>query len=86
MARRKAFTLSTIGILLFAAFAYVDTEDNKEKATVDLPKEIAGKDGAPMLLIPAGEFQMGSDDAFKERNLRIRDRVSTNLVCHAIQY
>ncbi len=26
-----------------------------------LPKEITGKDGAEMALIPAGEFQMGSN-------------------------
>jgi sulfatase modifying factor 1 len=30
----------------------------------ELPNEIIGKDGAPMLLIPAGEFQMG--DSFSE--------------------
>jgi len=28
----------------------------------DLSKEIIGKDGAPMVLIPAGEFEMGSND------------------------
>ena len=27
----------------------------------DRPKEIVGKDGAPMVLIPAGEFEMGTD-------------------------
>jgi formylglycine-generating enzyme required for sulfatase activity len=28
-------------------------------ASGDLPKELAGKDGAPMVLVPAGEFWMG---------------------------
>ncbi|MBI1930332.1 hypothetical protein HYR99_39535, partial [Candidatus Poribacteria bacterium] len=28
----------------------------------NLPPRITGKDGAPMVLIPAGEFQMGSVD------------------------
>ena len=28
-------------------------------ASGDLPKEIAAKDGAPMVLVPAGEFWMG---------------------------
>ncbi len=30
--------------------------------TAAMPKEIVGKDGAPMVLIPAGEFVMGSPD------------------------
>jgi len=34
---------------------------NNPKSDTDLPKEITGKDGAPMVLIPAGEFQMGTD-------------------------
>jgi formylglycine-generating enzyme required for sulfatase activity len=34
--------------------------------TLDLPKEIIGKDGAPMVLIPAGKFKMGSDDGFED--------------------
>ena len=32
------------------------------KLTKDIPKTITGRDGAEMVLIPAGEFQMGSND------------------------
>lgn len=59
MAERKAFILFIIGIFLVAAFVYGKDAD---KTSRELPKEIAGKDGTPMLLIPAGEFQMGSHD------------------------
>jgi len=31
--------------------------------TKEMPKEIIGKDGAKMVLIPAGEFEMGTDPA-----------------------
>lgn len=33
----------------------------QEEPSAALPREIVGKDGASMVLIPAGEFQMGSD-------------------------
>jgi formylglycine-generating enzyme required for sulfatase activity len=33
----------------------------------ELPKTIKGKDGAPMVLIPAGEFQMGGNDHDNEK-------------------
>jgi len=36
-----------------------DTE-KQEETTADLPKEITGEDGVTMVLIPAGEFQMGT--------------------------
>jgi len=34
---------------------------SKPPSTVQLPAEITGKDGIPMVLVPAGEFIMGSD-------------------------
>ena len=34
---------------------------SKPASTVQPPAEITGKDGAPMVLVPAGEFTMGSD-------------------------
>jgi len=34
----------------------------------ELPKEITGKDGAPMVLIPAGECQIGGNDYIKYEN------------------
>jgi formylglycine-generating enzyme required for sulfatase activity len=37
------------------------TSPAKPGAMPQLPVEIVGKDGAPMVLIPAGEFTMGSD-------------------------
>jgi sulfatase modifying factor 1 len=36
---------------------------DRVSAQAELPKEIVGKDGAPMVLIPAGEFEMGTDPA-----------------------
>ena len=34
----------------------------------DIPKTITGRDGAEMVLIPAGEFQMGSNDGDNDEN------------------
>jgi len=36
-------------------------EDTKVTQTKEIPKSIIGKDGAEVVLIPAGEFQMGTD-------------------------
>jgi hypothetical protein len=41
-----------------------------------LSREITGKDGAPMILIPAGEFWMGSQDGEGEKDEHPRHRVS----------
>jgi hypothetical protein len=38
------------------------TETRPETSKTALDREITGKDGAPMVLIPAGEFSMGSPD------------------------
>ena len=38
-------------------------------------REITGKDGAPMVLIPAGEFLMGSPDGEGEKNEHPQHRV-----------
>ena len=52
--------------LFIVAFAFAQTKDvvkTSDKAVnQDPPKEIIGKDGAPMVLIPAGKFQMGSNE------------------------
>jgi len=49
-----------------AAASQTKTQNPKEKkeegSRKELPKEIKGKDGAEMMLIPAGEFDMGSND------------------------
>ncbi len=68
MNKRMVFILVTIGILLFNFFGCgmhqrkppgKKVVQTQEKPGTKLPKEIVGKDGAPMVLIPAGEFQMG---------------------------
>lgn len=46
-----------------------------EGAKGQLPREITGKDGAPMVLIPAGEFWMGSPDGEGDKDEHPRHRV-----------
>ena len=41
--------------------------EKARSSSSNMPQTILGKDGAPMVLIPAGEFQMGSNDYIKEQ-------------------
>ena len=50
----KSILISTIVIIALVALWHFGSKRQ-------IPKRITGKDGTPMALIPAGEFQMGSD-------------------------
>lgn len=71
MKKRLLVMMIAIGLCVIAA-QYIMAESNvpkndTEKAeTKEMPKEITGKDGAKMVLIPAGEFRMG--DSLNEGN------------------
>ena len=64
MAGRRILILIIVGIVLVATIVYGDAvKEQTDKTCEGLPKQITGIDGAPMMLIPAGEFQMGSNDS-----------------------
>ena len=52
------FSMMYLGIMLIATIC-LGAENDKQV--------IKGKDGAEMVLIPAGEFQMGSNDGFRDQ-------------------
>ena len=47
--------------------ADVSISKSERQPPTDLPQRIVGKDGAEMVLIPAGEFQMGNNDYSNEK-------------------
>lgn len=61
MFRFKAIFLFCLFILVGCAGEEVElpTEDDTAIEDIDSDADIVGKDGAPMMLVPAGEFEMG---------------------------
>jgi formylglycine-generating enzyme required for sulfatase activity len=55
---------------------YPLTNWDKMKMTVPTPQTITGKDGAPMVLVPAGEFRMGSPEGEGEADERPQHSVA----------
>jgi len=53
---------SRIGIVFLSAVFSVGAGEPVAKPNGAQPESVIGKDGAPMLLIPEGEFTMGTDD------------------------
>jgi formylglycine-generating enzyme required for sulfatase activity len=60
--RIRILCVALLALLLISS-AHSQKEDIRATGTEELPKSIIGKDGAKMTLIPAGEFQMGTDPA-----------------------
>ena len=59
--------MAMLGTLIAVVSVHVEAEQERphqlrKDMNADIPKEIAGKDSARMVLIPAGEFQMGSNN------------------------
>ena len=66
MKKRLLMIIIIVGLVILAVpFLIADltvAKDETSKADVkEMPKEIIGKDGTKMVLIPAGEFLMGTD-------------------------
>lgn len=77
--RRKSILVISFCLSIFLSFsifliavlnASKGAESQSESSREGIPKRIIGKDGTPMVLIPAGEFQMGNrwEDADENPN------------------
>ena len=64
---RRFFTAAVAGLFLFASNP---GSTHAEVESSILPKEIIGKDGVPMVLVPAGEFLMGVPETAKGFGVR----------------
>jgi sulfatase modifying factor 1 len=64
MNQRKMLSLHIIIALMLLFSACSDDEPIENEQNNSMTNEIVGKDGAPMVLIPAGEFLMGSYEGY----------------------
>lgn len=58
----KKYSLILFLGILYGAVVHI-TADELCSQPLDPPAELVGKDGAKMVLIPTGDFQMGSNDS-----------------------
>jgi len=62
--KRNQFLLIVLSLIVVGGLVLVITgQAEKDKVEKSLPKTITGKDGAEMVLIPAGTFEMGSAES-----------------------